>query len=521
MQPSSASSKIVHNSIWYGLETGLELLVYVGTSIAVARCLGPEKLGHYAAVSFPLAMINTTAGNGLATATRKYMTEFLGANRPDLARSVYEFTFKYQWLGASVVSALAIAIVVSIMPHGYKVMAALLALSILPSMMTNVPAQANLAFEDASKNTLSAFGYLGSYTAIVIASLILHWDLVGIASAMLVGRTLEVALRIPPVRKQLSAIAPATLPPELKSRIRRFCLQAVGVQVLTSIVWDKSELIVLAAFSSAKQIAYYSISAGLVANLLTAPRVFSTGIGVSLMAEAGRGTKKVASIVFHGVRFLGLIVLPIYLGAAAITKQAIWTAYGTRYMPAVSVMLVAVLFGIPRSFLDIPSVLMRAADRQNAILRCMILTAAFNIALDLLLIPRFGALGAAYGNGISQTLGIVLFWFAARKIYSFQFPFQALSRLAIAALGMATVALLIARTFKPAVGLGVALLVAPLVYMLLLRILRALELSDLDRLLLLASKLPRAARPLSSRVLQFVVPRHASSTHALSQASAG
>ena len=79
---NTAAGKILHNSFWYGLETVLETIVFLGTSIAVARYLGPEKLGEFTYINFFVATVTRTSGSGLSGATRKYMAEFLGLNRP-------------------------------------------------------------------------------------------------------------------------------------------------------------------------------------------------------------------------------------------------------------------------------------------------------------------------------------------------------------------------------------------------------------------------------------------------------
>ena len=85
---NTAAGKILHNSFWFGLETVLETIVFLGTSIAVARYLGPEKLGEFTYINFFVTTVTRTSGTGLAGATRKYMSEFLGLGRPGTARAV-------------------------------------------------------------------------------------------------------------------------------------------------------------------------------------------------------------------------------------------------------------------------------------------------------------------------------------------------------------------------------------------------------------------------------------------------
>ena len=105
---NTAAGKILHNSFWFGLETVLETIVFLGTSIAVARYLGPEKLGEFTYINFFVTTVTRTSGTGLAGATRKYMSEFLGQDRPGTARAVYHLAYRYQLLASILITALGL-----------------------------------------------------------------------------------------------------------------------------------------------------------------------------------------------------------------------------------------------------------------------------------------------------------------------------------------------------------------------------------------------------------------------------
>jgi O-antigen/teichoic acid export membrane protein len=501
-----ASQKIVHNSLWYGLETALEIVVFLGSSILVARYLGPEQLGYYAAVSFPISVISATAGMGLANATRKYMSEFLGTGRAGLARAVYHFNYKYQFLSSVVLTVVGLAIVLGCMPPQHRLMSILLVLAIVPGMMSWVPAQANLAFEDASKNTISAFGYILAYAAIVVMAVKFRWGLPGIASAMLIGRTIEVFLRTVPLNRYLRTLPEDTLPLDVKTRIRRFWLQALSIQVLTCIVWDKSELFFLTAFCDIKQVAYYSISAGLIDKLLVGARVFASSTGVTLMAQSAREVAKIRGIVFNALRFLCLIVLPVHIGASIVAPQAITAVYGQRYLGAIPVIMIAAVLGIPRAFQDIPGDLIRACDKQDLILRSMLIAGAVNVVVDLLLVPRFGAIGAAIGNGIAQSFGVLLLWGATRRMYKLHFPISSALRVLASTLVVSAVAFAASRLLPLWIGLVAAIVLAVPTYVLMIRISRALDSDDRQRLDLVTERLPRSVRPLGKGLVRFVIP---------------
>ena len=501
----SSSSKILNNSFWYGLEQLLETVLFFGTSVAVARYLGPEKLGYFSYINFFVMVANRTGASGLASATRKYMSEFVALEQPGKVRAVYRMTFKYQLIGSAALALLGVVGIATIGDPAYKLMAILLMLSTIPAALSWVPAMANLAFEDQSKNTISAFGYLFFYTTIVFLSIHFHWDLVGIASAMLVGRVAEMLLRVIGVEKKLRDYPVEPVPEELRHRIHRFCLQGMGIQILMTVVWDRSEMLFLRHYSTYEQIAFYSVSFGLVNNLMLAPRTFSGATNTTLMVECGRDPERVDSIVRNAARYMLLVVFPVHLGAAAITSQAIRVVYGAKYVGAVPVLVIAALLAIPRAFQEIPETLLRAADRQKQLFQWMAITGVVNIALDFLLIPRYGAVGAAWGNGLGQAFGVIAIWIQARRFYRFSLPASTM-RLFVAASAMAASAYVIARHLNGKLALALPIAAAIPIYVLLVKLLHGLDASDRVRLQPIGNRLPAPFRRAFDATLAFVTP---------------
>ena len=504
MTATSSAGKILHNSFWYGLETILETVVFLGTSVAVARYLGPTKLGYFSYINFFVMVVNRTSGTGLALSTRKYMTEYVALGRPGIARAVYSLTYRYQITAAIVVVALGVAGVARFGEPNFRLMACILIISIIPGVMSVVAANANLAFEDQSRNTFSALGYIFSYAAVILLTIHFHWDLVGIASASLIGRTVEVVFRSIPLHNRLRAFPRERLPYDLVKSVRRFCFEAIGIQILMTVVWDRSEMIFLRAFSSLDQIAFYSVSFGLANNLLVPSRIFGGATCITLMSEASRDPGRIDGLVKSASRYLLLVAFPVHLGAAAITATAIRVTYGAKYIGAIPVLMIAAILAIPRAFEEIPDTLLRAADKQNKLFFWFIITGILNITLDWILIPRYGAVGAAWGNGLSQAFGIAAIWTQARRYFTFGIPIRTIIRLGLAGSIMAVAALVIARTIHGLPGLILAIVAAVPVYILLVRAFHGLEASDRLRLSPLGNHLPGRVRGAYSAVIAFV-----------------
>lgn len=484
----------------------METVVFFGTSIIVARALGPEKLGYFSFINLFVTVITNTGGNGLASATRKYMSEFIGQDRVGLAHSVYRFTWRFQFLSALLITAIGVAGIWYFGNPSFRLMSAVLLASIFPGMMSWIPAQANTAFEDMRKNTISALGYVFSYAVVVLLALYFHWDLVGIAAATLVGRVVEALMRTLSLSAKLRGLPREPLPREVVERIRKFCVQAVGIQLLTAIVWNRSELIFLDRYSTLTQMGFYSVSAGLASKLLVIPRTLSGATGVTLMVEASRDRTRVKSIVNNATRYLLLIALPVHLGAAAIAGQAIRFAYGARYVGAIPTMMVASILAIPLALQEIPEVLMRAADRQKVLLKWLVITGVVNLTLDWILIPRYGAVGAAWGNGLSQAFGMCAVWIVAQREFPFQLPRSIAVRLLVAGCAMAGVAYGICSALPGLMGLMLSGMVSAVIYIVFVKLLHGLDPSDGERLSPIGRRLPLPLRRAFTATITFVVP---------------
>ena len=209
-------------------------------------------------------------------------------------------------------------------------------------------------------------------------------------------------------------------------------------------------------------------------------------------------------IVSNACRYLLLVVFPVHLGAAAITARAIQFTYGAKYLGAIPVLIVASLLSIPRAFQEIPEVLMRAADRQKELLHWLIITGVVNIALDAALIPHFGAVGAAWGNGLSQSFGVIAVWRQAQRSYDFEFPVGAALRLLLAGSIMSAIAYAVVRSVPRLPGLVAAVLFAVPAYILLVKLMHGLEFSDRLRLTAIGDRLPGPMRRAFQATIVFV-----------------
>ncbi|HVS06609.1 MAG TPA: oligosaccharide flippase family protein [Candidatus Dormibacteraeota bacterium] len=196
----------------------------------------------------------------------------------------------------------------------------------------------------------------------------------------------------------------ASLPADLRSRVQRYNL-ALGVLILlNAVVWERSEILFLGRFQGAAQVSFYAIPFALterVVDLLPGAILGVLLPGLSYArgaADSGRFT----AVLSDALRNLAMLTLPICLFGIPLAPVVIKLLYGSQFDGAVivlQILLVSVVFGVlgqaSRSAL-------LGLERQGWLLKTGSIAAVVSIGLDLVLIPRGGAVGAAIANTIVQ-----------------------------------------------------------------------------------------------------------------------
>src|SRR4029079_10955418 len=94
--------------------------------------------------------------------------------------------------------------------------------------------------------------------------------------------------------------------------------------------------------------------------------------------------------------YLLYLGLPIGIGGFVAAGSIIPTIFGSNYLDSVPVFR-ALILTAPIEFLTLPVIyVLGAIHRQRNVVMISSAMAVFNVGINVILIPRFGALGAAY-----------------------------------------------------------------------------------------------------------------------------
>jgi O-antigen/teichoic acid export membrane protein len=508
--PLRNNTKIIgRNFVFMGLEVVITLVVTLLTSVFIARVIGPTRLGYFNLVMWLTSIACSLGSLGIPLTTFKYMAEFLGGGQTELARAVFFYNLRMLSAIGTVAMAVSMAAVFTFVDPQYRLCSALLVLSMLPSMVTFVPSQANTAAENSELNTRGAMAGAVVYIVAVGASLLLGWNLVGISAGILLSRIVELIVKIVPVFRSMASVPRVPLPEDLRKRMITFSGLTTALLLVQTVVWDRSDVIFLKLLQSdIRQLAFFSVCFSIADRLVLPAQAFASALSATQMSEYGRDKTSLYRITSDSFAYLLMGGLPVMIGVACIGGPFIRVVYGPQYLPAIPVFIVVALLSIPKAVLTPAQTLLYSAEDLGFVLKWGALASLTNILLDFVLIPHYGATGAAFANGIAQSFAITVLWRRILTRYPVRLDTSALWRLSAATAVMAAVTLgIVAMPFGAVAKLAFAIPGGAIAFLLSARSLRLWQKDDRRRLLMLSSLVPAPARRLYEGLVDFLVSR--------------
>lgn len=503
----SITKTVARNSGWYAVEQAVEMVAGFIVSIAMARVIGPERLGYFNYIVWLVNLSRLVGNLGVPTTARKYMAEYLGRNEPGVVRGVFFYTLRLQIRTAVIITAVGLALVYFFGNADYRLISYFLVASMLPSFILSIPSQANGAAENYAANVPgSAVGQFLYFISVTL-SLVMGWGLLGIAIGIFFYINVEMTVRLIPVIRWMKSLPEEPLSPEMIRRMKSFSNQSIWVMLLNVLVWNRSDIIFLKLFSSElAQISFYSVGFNLPEKVMLVGRVFGSSSGASLMAQYGRDKSRMFSLVTGTSQYLFQLMLPMLLGMAALSHVLIPALYGKQYLPAIAPLGITASLTVLGAMILLPRQLLQATEKQGFLIWWTALAAVVNIVLDVVLIPSHGAVGAAIGNGVAQMVAALGIWWRVITQFQMKMPWAALGKTLVSALLMVVAAVTVSSVLPTWPALIAGTLVGAAVYILCLRWMRVLGKEDYYRLGQIVPSRLGPVKPVVNHMLRFLIP---------------
>jgi O-antigen/teichoic acid export membrane protein len=409
----------------------------VAVSVITARSLGASDMGIYSFVLWVAGAIAALSSLGLPDAVSKYVAEQKGSGNHALAAKIARRIIGVQILAAGIASLVGGG-VWSTLAKNHLILVFLALATVMPATLQQMLLGLMEGAQSFDLQLIATFGGAICQVGIVAAIAIRHGSIPGFLLANLLSSVVFTALTLylcRPILASHFAPGPQTEFPEISKRIFNFSISVYGLSLLGLIVFDKSELFVLRIFQSPAELAYYSIAFGITARLATAGDSISYVLfPIFVTRYTQNGSEDLRKVYRQSMRYLQLLIVPIILWSIPLAPRLVVFVYGRQYAhigPVAQVLLATMLLTV---MLTVSASAIFALDKQSALLRYMLVVAALNIFLDIALISRYGALGAAFANGISQAVAVCGFIALLWRALPGSFPVLASMKIYFAAI---------------------------------------------------------------------------------------
>lgn len=174
---------------------------------------------------------------------------------------------------------------------------------------------------------------------------------------------------------------------------------------LTGILWVvyyQIDLLMLNTLSTSEQVGFYSASYRIFEIFLTLPRIIFLVSFTKLARHNFNDKPKLSTELFNSVILLILFVLPFIIAAGLLSVPLVNIIYGSSFYAAIpSLVILLPSLGI-KMFGTLIQYFFEATNREKILPPLLLTTVIFNISANAILIPLWGALGAALATLISE-----------------------------------------------------------------------------------------------------------------------
>ncbi|UCH83858.1 MAG: oligosaccharide flippase family protein [Candidatus Latescibacterota bacterium] len=398
--------QVGHAVFWSVLSKTSRFVLGIASSVIVVRSLGEYDYGILSLVRAVLAFVLVIAGFGLGQSLLKFIPVFKVARDRRGARGLvrrvafiqggvwavllaicyfgadkFESLFGYDGVGLFLWIAVALA---------FFEMAFLLVTHVLQ------------AYYDTKLLTAANVASHLVFIAFLLVLLPRDWGVIGVFSAAAAGNMVATLIVL---RRMMSHFAETEEVAEAsgvdRRRILRFALPFAAIGVLNIIVWRQSEVLFLAHFRGAEETGFFDLAYRLPQTLLEfVPGTVWPIVMAGISEVYTRNASDLNKAIDKYYRMLFLLSAPICMTGIVLGGRLITVLYTEAMAPsAIPAQFFFAIFSV--SFFGTPlSMALYVIEKSHANLIIYSVLAMINVGLDLLLIPRFGIVGAIIPVGI-------------------------------------------------------------------------------------------------------------------------
>ncbi len=399
-------------------------LLGMGSSILVARTLGPGAFGIYTCVLWLATVSIPVIGIGMSGATSRHIAEIQQSQEPRVVAGIFRFVWHRQSRSMLIYCGLYLLLALPLSwwfgvnaPMLALLLAGLGALPLLLSGVVGVTLRGLRRFDLLA--TIHLFSAVAGLFFITLAAQVAivpgeQEEQIGIfLLASAVAATLSLAIGVVSVMRLLpvrSAVQPNVL---VVDRLTRGLSNSVPLFLLDAIVWQRCEILLLGHWQGTAQLGFYSLSAIISTHLMEfSPMALSSCILPLIVRSLPRWRYASAADAFVKTSlYVAVLALPVCILTVVFCPAIVAFVFGAAFLPVVAPLRLLTISATVGAVATVSLTHLASGERRKAQIRLGMVAAVLNVVLAVPMILLWGITGAALASMIAQlvsALGSIL-----------------------------------------------------------------------------------------------------------------
>jgi O-antigen/teichoic acid export membrane protein len=413
LSPANLRSRVFQNTAANIGGRGLALLFSVGATIILARCLGTEGLGKYGAIYAYLTLFAWMAAFGFEPILLREISRER-ENATSLLRTAMVMSC---FLAVGTIAMAALIAPLAGYPGTLRNLVVLAGLEyvLTPVRLPSVIFQVNLQqWYGATINVVRQ----GIWCVMVAMLWFVGAPLVYVIAGRVLSAAIESALIWAYSRKFLTGSSRFLREKSMKMVSHAF---PIAFASLLAMIYLRIDQVMLHKMVSDSELGQY-VAATKVSELFESlPSALMFAVA-PIFAVSAADPQRFRSYVDRTFRYLMILAAALCVMIAVGAAPIVRILFGRQFLPAGPLLAVLIWSEIAVFFSAVVVNVLVAQNQQRLLPIPTLAGAAVNIALNLVLIPRYGAMGAAYATLVSYSVAwiVVLFFFKETMMVAWQ-----------------------------------------------------------------------------------------------------
>ncbi|MFZ2154475.1 MAG: flippase [Candidatus Moraniibacteriota bacterium] len=210
----------------------------------------------------------------------------------------------------------------------------------------------------------------------------------------------------------------------------------VGISAFVTFLYFKMDTIILSFLKGSEAVGIYNMAYKIIENITFFPGMM-VGLILPLMSVyVFSDKKKFSKIINKTNKVFFLITVPLVVGTLFLAEDIIKIIGGEQFVISTNVLRILIISLAFIFFGNLFNSILLVANLQKKLMYILSFCAAFNIALNFILIPLYSYMGAAITSVLTELLVVALTIYFSNKNVDYNLSLKGWGRIFISGMGM-------------------------------------------------------------------------------------